>query len=546
MIHWADRTADALIAERPDVEVYTCASGISPSGSIHIGNVRDIATILFVGRALRDRGKRVRLIHSWDDYDRLRKIPRPKTAADAGLPSWLEERARRMQIPESFEEHLGRPLASVPDPLGEFPSYADRFEKEFEGALNDLGVETEIEILRQSVKYPSGVYRGAILEAVAARHLIYDIIASYRTQAPSAEERRSFLPVTVYCSGCNRDLTKATLVGDSETVLQVTCSACRLDETLDLREAVNVKLPWKVDWAMRWRHEAVVFEPFGKDHATAGGSFEVSSEIARRVFGCEPPMPQPYEFIGIKGLTGKMSGSTGLLLTPADLLTIYQPEVMLWMYARVAPMKAFDVAVDDQVLRMYDEFDRALAGEPQMDSDLRSLELARTQDRQLKAVPFRQLTGFCGIVQGNADALEKIFETMGTPYTKADFEERLHKAEMWLERFMPGQRVTLRSSPADDIELGELSMANGAELEMVGKLVGWLDERESFSMEEATEAVYAIPKVEGQTDKEQSAAQKKFFRVLYTLLFGTSRGPRLGTFLAAVPKERYIGLLRLS
>ena len=131
MIHWADRTADALIAERPDVEVYTCASGISPSGSIHIGNVRDIATILFVGRALRDRGKRVRLIHSWDEYDRLRKIPRPKTAADAGLPSWLEERARRMQIPESFEEHLGRPLASVPDPLGEFPSYADRFEKEF-------------------------------------------------------------------------------------------------------------------------------------------------------------------------------------------------------------------------------------------------------------------------------------------------------------------------------------------------------------------------------------------------------------------------------
>ena len=93
MTHWADRTADALIAERPDVEVYTCASGISPSGSIHIGNVRDIATILFVGRALRDRGKRVRLIHSWDDYDRLRKIPRPKTAADAGLPSWLDVRA---------------------------------------------------------------------------------------------------------------------------------------------------------------------------------------------------------------------------------------------------------------------------------------------------------------------------------------------------------------------------------------------------------------------------------------------------------------------
>jgi lysyl-tRNA synthetase class 1 len=542
MLHWADRTAEELISARPDVDVYTCASGISPSGSIHIGNVRDIATILFVGRALKDRGKRVRLIHSWDDYDRLRKIPRPKTAGDAGLPSWLEERAKRMQIPESFEEHLGRPLASVPDPLGEFESYADRFEKEFEGALIDLGVETEIEILRQSVKYPSGVYRDAILEAVAARHLIYDIISSFRTQDPTAEEREAFLPVTVYCSGCNRDSTKASLVPGSDSELRVVCGACKFEETLDLREANNVKLPWKVDWAMRWRHEGVVFEPFGKDHATAGGSFEVSSEIARRVYGYEPPVPQPYEFIGIKGLTGKMSGSTGLLLTPADLLTIYQPEVMLWMYARVAPMKSFDVAVDDQVLRMYDEFDRALVGDPQVETDTRSLELARTRDRQLRPVPFRQLTGFCGIVQGNADALERIFETMGTPYSKADFEERLHRAENWLERFMPAQRIVIRESRND----AAWATVADDERAWIRSLVEWLEKNPTFTIEEATEAVYAIPKREGQTDKEQGAAQKRFFQIVYALVFGATRGPRLGTFLAVVPAERYIALLRFT
>lgn len=540
MMHWADKTADALIEAHPDLEVYTCASGISPSGSIHIGNVRDIATILFVGRALRERGKRVRLIHSWDDYDRLRKIPRPKTAADAGLPAWLEQRAVRMQIPDSFEEHLGRPLASVPDPLGEFPSYADRFEQEFEGALIGLGVASEIEIIRQCEKYPSGVYRDAILEAVAARHLVYDIIQSYRTQEASAEEREAFVPVTVYCSACGRDATKSVLVPGSLTELRVTCGACGHGETLDLREATNVKLPWKADWAMRWRHEGVVFEPFGKDHATAGGSFEVSSEIARRVFGIEPPMPQPYEFIGIKGLTGKMSGSTGLLLTPADLLTIYQPQVMLWMYARVAPMKAFDVAVDDQVLRMYDEFDRALQGEPQVETDVRSLELARTRGGDVVPVPFRQLTGFCGIVQGNADALERIFEHMGTPFTKAEFGERLAKAEGWLERFMPGQRIVIRETADPDVwaALGD------EERGWVADLVDWLDRTPSFTVEEATEAVYAIPKREGQTDKEQSASQRRFFQAVYRLVFGTTRGPRLGTFIAVVAKERYIDLLR--
>ena len=45
------------------------------------------------------------------------------------------------------------------------------------------------------------------------------------------------------------------------------------------------------------------------------------------------------------------------------------------------------------------------------------------------------------------------------------------------------------------------------------------------------------------TDKEQGARQRRFFQVVYNLVFGTDRGPRLGTFLAAVPRERYERLL---
>ena len=43
--------------------------------SIHIGNFRDIATSLFVVRALERKGKKARLLFSWDEYDRLRKVP---------------------------------------------------------------------------------------------------------------------------------------------------------------------------------------------------------------------------------------------------------------------------------------------------------------------------------------------------------------------------------------------------------------------------------------------------------------------------------------
>ena len=63
-----------------------------------------------------------------------------------------------------------------------------------------------------------------------------------------------------------------------------------------------------------------------------------------------------YEFVGIKGTTGKMSGSTGLNLTPDTLLKIYQPEMILWLYSKSEPNKAFDFCFDDEILRQYFEF----------------------------------------------------------------------------------------------------------------------------------------------------------------------------------------------
>ena len=60
MLTWAENIAHQVIARRPDKEEYVCAAGISPSGSIHIGNFRDIATSYFVVKALRSMGKKSR------------------------------------------------------------------------------------------------------------------------------------------------------------------------------------------------------------------------------------------------------------------------------------------------------------------------------------------------------------------------------------------------------------------------------------------------------------------------------------------------------
>ena len=104
-MHWSDRIAPEIIRRRPDKEEYVCAAGISPSGSIHIGNFRDIATSYFVVKALRRQGKKARLLFSWDEFDRLRKIPVnvAKIARPEGERPW--------------DEYIGYPYGTCPIPM---------------------------------------------------------------------------------------------------------------------------------------------------------------------------------------------------------------------------------------------------------------------------------------------------------------------------------------------------------------------------------------------------------------------------------------------
>ena len=121
--HWADHVAEDLIEKKPHQDVFVCASGISPSGMVHIGNFREVVTVEFVVRALRERGKQVRFIYSWDDYDAFRKVP-------VNLPNQ-----------PLLETNLRKPISSVPDPFGCCSSYAFHFEQIFEKEIGQLGIK---------------------------------------------------------------------------------------------------------------------------------------------------------------------------------------------------------------------------------------------------------------------------------------------------------------------------------------------------------------------------------------------------------------------
>ena len=120
--HWADVTADKIIRERGDKEQYVCASGITPSGTVHIGNFREIISVELVVRALKDRGRNVRFIYSWDDYDVFRKVP------------------QNMPKQDLLTTYLRKPITLVPDVVGDDVSYAAHNEKSLEKVLPEVGI----------------------------------------------------------------------------------------------------------------------------------------------------------------------------------------------------------------------------------------------------------------------------------------------------------------------------------------------------------------------------------------------------------------------
>lgn len=529
-MHWSEEIAERIIARNPDKEEYVCAAGISPSGSIHIGNFRDIATSYFVVRALRAKGRRARLLFSWDEFDRLRKVPVNVAAADSDM-----------------ERFIGMPYVDVKNPFpdSDAKTYADYFEREFMASIEKFGIEMDYRY--QSEMYRSGKYTEYILHALRHRGEIFDILDAHRTQDAQEGEREAYFPVGIYCSACGKDTTRITAFDDSTMTAQYEC-ACGHHASFDFRNDHNCKLAWKIDWPMRWKFESVDFEPGGKDHATVNGSYDTSKEISKLIFDFEPPIFQGYEFIGIKGTTGKMSGSSGLNLTPDALLRIYQPEVILWLYAKTEPLKAFDFCFDDGILRQYFEFDKMLTAVQNGTADdyiKAIMALTTVEGREVEAVPMSLLVQLGSVVDFNIPMLETVFEKIGTPYKYAQFADRLDRAKYWLEQCAPDQVNRLRVTRNFEV----WNTLSDDEMWTISLLHDYIA-KGGYSLDELNTELYDIPKriydVSAMTDKELKKLQGTFFKTVYKLLINKEKGPRLYLFLYAIEPERYLPLLDFS
>ncbi|CAB4699093.1 MAG: lysine--tRNA ligase [Actinobacteria bacterium] len=557
---WVTRAADDAIRHAGGVEalvdgrVITCASGASPSGPVHLGNLREFLTVHFVAEEIRRRGLPVRHLHSWDDYDRFRKVP-------AGIaPSWAE--------------HIGRPLSGVPDPEGCHPSWAEHYKQPLVEALRELGVE--MEEVSQTERYRAGAYVEQILTAVRERDAIEQVMARYRTKAapaPESEQEAALLaesvaddepeaegagdlarfPYKPYCRDCGRDTTTLTSYDDETTDLAYTCSACSYAGVTTLRTEHEGKLVWKVDWPMRWVVEGVDFEPGGVDHASPGSSYTVGKELVKEIYGGRAPSFVGYSFVGAGGQV-KMSSSRGGVPTAADALKILEAPVLRWLYVRRQPKQAFNVDFGPEVVRLYDEWDTLgrKAGDPaKRDAQVLAFERASataaagTLPTPAVVVPFRLLSSVADVTAGSADLVSRIVGEVGHEHASVDdLQPRLGRAMTWMSEYVPEQdRTTVRAEP----DAARLAALSEDEHLWLANLLDRMPDR--LDLDEITTLVYGVPKLgrglglDDPPTEEVKADQKAFFGLLYDLLVAAERGPRLPTLFVALGAEKVRQLL---
>lgn len=518
--HWADQTAEKIIREWGDRESYTCASGITPSGTVHVGNFREMISVELVVRALRDRGKKVRFIYSWDDYDVFRKVP------------------LNMPQPEMLEKYLRFPITMVPDPWGRDASYARHHEVDVESVLPIVGIAPEF--LYQAERYRAGTYAAGMRRALEMREHLKTILDKYRDEDHKIQGE--WWPVSVFCSACEKDTTEVD-GWDGDWGLSYHCE-CGHRETGDLRTLKGAKLLWRVDWPMRWNHEQVDFEPAGKDHHSQGGSFDTSKHVVEEVYGRKPPVTFRYDFIGIKGSPGKMSSSKGKVVDLPDLLRVYQPELVRYLFAGTRPNTEFVISFDLDVIKIYEDYDKTeriyWGMEKAKDEDTeakerRIYELSQVGTVPAEApyqVPFRHLCSLLLIYQGEVERVLAALPGLKTSQ-EAAIRSRAERAWYWVNECAPEDFRFRVREPGEMAELSEI------EVEAVRHLRDDVASRlESFADEKAVaEAIYAAATAAG-TDG------KTLFRAAYQALVGKDQGPRLAGFLGTLGKEKVLAILK--
>lgn len=520
-MHWADVIASRL-AEQGDNHII--ATGITPSGPIHVGNMREVLTADLVARACEKIGINVELVYVADTADPLRKV----------YP-FLD--------PEVFSEHVGRSLATIPSPDGD-GNYPDYFLKPFFSALEDLGVEFRVVDAYQS--YQQGKYTNSTKTAIQNREKIRDLISDI-SKRPLDDDWFPYNPID----------DDGKMHGLKVTHCEWPWVEWVAEDGRTGRTNIEKgggKLPWRLDWPARWEWLGVTFEGYGKDHSAAGGSWDTGQHLAP-IFGCEPPTGLMYEWIYLKG-KGAMASSKGNTVSGKELLDIVPPEIMRYLITRVKPSKHIDFDPGEGLISLADEYERLEQKYHSKLKDIEHVELGKSNRKQQQlidearkfelaqgirsgashdeglGISFSHLSTLTQIKSQESDLLNSLARTHDVNISSPDSRliDRVSRMRNWINSpWFPEQaRIQL-------VESINQSAFEPEELDLLSRFYDNCSESE-WNEEELLAAIR-------KSISESEIQPRQAFGVFYRSLLGRERGPKLAALLVELGKQDVLHLL---
>lgn len=478
----------------------------TPSGRVHVGAMRGVLIHDAMFRTLKDRDIPVRYTFGVDDYDPLDELP-------AGHQ-------------EFFTPYLGVPLCFVPPPPGSpAPDIAEHYITEFFDIFTELGVEAETYRMRDV--YRSGQFNeaiDAILRSAATVRRIYK-------QLSNSERPNNWYPFQAVCEQCGRIGTTEVTDYDGKQVTY-TCRSDLVSWATGCGYSGKVspfdgkgKLPWKLEWAAKWKTFQITIEGAGKDHNTKGGSRDVSAACLREIFGQKAPLNIPYEFFLVGG--AKMSSSKGIGVSARDMADFLPPELLRFLMIRPQPKQPVNFSPDEKsIIKVFNDFDRFQArafNDPNIsEADKRVYQLSEIiPEGDFYEADFQLVATIAQLP--HLDLITEVEKRKGaalTPIERKHLARRVQAARYWVEHYAsPEERITLQDTLPD--RAAELTATQRAFLHRLAAV---------------------LPSVPSEDDALQAAlfdtarltpiAPQQAFQALYRVLLDRDSGPKAGNLLA--------------
>ncbi|MBI3397371.1 lysine--tRNA ligase [Candidatus Woesebacteria bacterium] len=516
-MHWADKIAKEIVTSGK-FKPYWVDDMKTPSGFSHVGSLLGPLIHSMIFRALKDAGEEVEFSFVINDFDPV----------DDLLP----------EIRGKYEKYLGMPLRLAPSPDPNYKSMADLFGSDFVNLIKSLGVEARV--LSSWDMYHEGKFDGVIRLALDNSEKIQDI---YQRVSGSKKKEAEWLPFQVICEKCQKIGTTKVFAWDGEKVsyrceqdLVTWAKGCGHEGKISPFGGTG-KLPWKVDWAAHWKVMGVTIEGAGKDHASAGGSYDIAMEICKEVFKFHQPYRLPYEFILIGGK--KMSSSKGLGLKAHDLLNILPPPVARFLFAKqdIRSQSNFDPNETMAIPDLFDEYDKAWEAHDKGGDE----KLARTYEfSQVGSIPqkekgffaprFRDVANYLSQGVSKDEIFEKFIQAKEGKLDNSEIsvlEERISYANVWLEKFAPED---FRFEMTKEVPEAASKLTK-EQRDYLVKACDLLQEKPD--PDNLQIALYELSKQVGISTKDAFAA-------IYLVILGKTQGPRAGMLLSKFNNEKII------